>query len=66
MTFDFNDDDPLHIETLAIRAGQLRLKLPEVIALVAKRALVLEEEGPRYARWPDTSEAPTYSPAISS
>lgn len=24
MTFDFNDDDPLHIETLAIRAGQLR------------------------------------------
>jgi phosphoribosylglycinamide formyltransferase-1 len=40
--------------------------LPEVIALVAKGALILEEEGPRYARWPDTSEAPTYSPAISS
>ena len=23
MTFEFNEDDPLHIETLAIRTGQL-------------------------------------------
>ena len=33
MTFDFNDDDPLHIETLAIRAGQSAGSINEGVKL---------------------------------